>query len=293
MNTRPCCLTHDSAHQHGFSSPPPPPALQVLSVDDDPVNQMVIQAMLGKAGFKVLKAADGQKALDLLEVRGCGRALSCALPLLCCAAGPSRKRCYLLGSILPALHLPAAWSAHCMRRCTSAHGPVMRANTEHLSLNQRRVRQHKPMRPRTACACCCAVTPCTFSMCPAGRPALAATYEFAEPFTPLPLCCKCVFLMPTQPTPAAASLSFLQESLRQGDPPHVMLLDVMMPGLSGWVQTESGKEWNQALLTWVEGASWVLRAICVTCGPLAGCAALRCHVPTPLETPRAHDGAQP
>jgi DNA-binding response OmpR family regulator len=40
---------------------------QVLSVDDDPVNQMVIQAMLGKAGFKVLKAADGQKALDLLE----------------------------------------------------------------------------------------------------------------------------------------------------------------------------------------------------------------------------------
>lgn len=38
-------------------------------MDDDPVNQMVIQAMLGKAGFKVLKAADGQKALDLLEVR--------------------------------------------------------------------------------------------------------------------------------------------------------------------------------------------------------------------------------
>ena len=37
-------------------------------MDDDPVNQMVIQAMLGKAGFKVLKAADGQKALDLLEV---------------------------------------------------------------------------------------------------------------------------------------------------------------------------------------------------------------------------------
>ncbi|PRW60699.1 hybrid sensor histidine kinase response regulator [Chlorella sorokiniana] len=41
--------------------------VKVLSVDDDPVNQMVIQAMLGKAGFKVLKAADGQKALDLLE----------------------------------------------------------------------------------------------------------------------------------------------------------------------------------------------------------------------------------
>ena len=37
-------------------------------MDDDPVNQMVIQTMLSKAGFKVLKAADGQKALDMLEV---------------------------------------------------------------------------------------------------------------------------------------------------------------------------------------------------------------------------------
>ncbi len=46
--------------------------LQVLSVDDDPVNQMVVQAMLSKAGFKVLQAPDGQKALDMLEVRmGC------------------------------------------------------------------------------------------------------------------------------------------------------------------------------------------------------------------------------
>ena len=43
-------------------------AWQVLSVDDDPVNQMVIQTMLSKAGFKVLKAADGQKALDMLDV---------------------------------------------------------------------------------------------------------------------------------------------------------------------------------------------------------------------------------
>ena len=39
-------------------------------MDDDPVNQMVIQTMLSKAGFKVLKAADGQKALDMLEVGG-------------------------------------------------------------------------------------------------------------------------------------------------------------------------------------------------------------------------------
>ncbi|PSC67347.1 Non-motile and phage-resistance [Micractinium conductrix] len=41
--------------------------IKVLSVDDDPVNQMVIQTMLSKAGFKVLKAADGQKALDMLD----------------------------------------------------------------------------------------------------------------------------------------------------------------------------------------------------------------------------------
>ena len=39
----------------------------VLSVDDDPINQMVIQAMLRRAGFKVLRAGDGRKALDLLQ----------------------------------------------------------------------------------------------------------------------------------------------------------------------------------------------------------------------------------
>lgn len=38
------------------------------SVDDDPVNQMVIQRMLSKAGFRVVKAADGDKALDLVGV---------------------------------------------------------------------------------------------------------------------------------------------------------------------------------------------------------------------------------
>jgi hypothetical protein len=41
---------------------------QVLSVDDDPVNQMVVQNTLTKAGLAVLKAADGQKALDMLQV---------------------------------------------------------------------------------------------------------------------------------------------------------------------------------------------------------------------------------
>lgn len=41
--------------------------VHVLSVDDDPVNQMVVQTMLRRAGFKVSKAADGYKALDMLS----------------------------------------------------------------------------------------------------------------------------------------------------------------------------------------------------------------------------------
>ena len=41
--------------------------IRVLSVDDDPVNQMVIQTMLKRAGFKVSKASDGNKALEILE----------------------------------------------------------------------------------------------------------------------------------------------------------------------------------------------------------------------------------
>lgn len=41
--------------------------ISILSVDDDPVNQMVIQKMLTKAGFRVLKAGDGQKALELVD----------------------------------------------------------------------------------------------------------------------------------------------------------------------------------------------------------------------------------
>ena len=41
-------------------------AVTVLSVDDDPINQMVIQAMLRRAGFKVVTASDGHKALEML-----------------------------------------------------------------------------------------------------------------------------------------------------------------------------------------------------------------------------------
>ncbi len=41
-------------------------AVTILSVDDDPINQMVIQAMLRRGGFKVVTAGDGIKALELL-----------------------------------------------------------------------------------------------------------------------------------------------------------------------------------------------------------------------------------
>lgn len=41
-------------------------AVTILSVDDDPINQMVIQAMLRRGGFKVVTAGDGMKALELL-----------------------------------------------------------------------------------------------------------------------------------------------------------------------------------------------------------------------------------
>jgi signal transduction histidine kinase/CheY-like chemotaxis protein len=40
---------------------------KILSVDDDPVNQMVVQAMLKNRGFDVITSADGERALDLLD----------------------------------------------------------------------------------------------------------------------------------------------------------------------------------------------------------------------------------
>ncbi|GAX76781.1 hypothetical protein CEUSTIGMA_g4227.t1 [Chlamydomonas eustigma] len=47
----------------GSSSSP----LRVLSVDDDPVNQMVVQNLLEPEGYEILQAMDGQEALDLLK----------------------------------------------------------------------------------------------------------------------------------------------------------------------------------------------------------------------------------
>ncbi|KAI8110072.1 hypothetical protein M9435_001752 [Picochlorum sp. BPE23] len=40
---------------------------RILSVDDDPVNQMVVQAMLKNKGFEVSTAADGERALEMIE----------------------------------------------------------------------------------------------------------------------------------------------------------------------------------------------------------------------------------
>ncbi len=41
-------------------------ASQVLSVDDDPVNQMVIQNLLEPEGYDVCQAMDGQECLEKL-----------------------------------------------------------------------------------------------------------------------------------------------------------------------------------------------------------------------------------
>ena len=45
----------------------PEKVIKVLSVDDDPVNQMVVYAMLKNKGFEVSSAADGERALDMIE----------------------------------------------------------------------------------------------------------------------------------------------------------------------------------------------------------------------------------
>lgn len=39
---------------------------RVLSVDDDPINQMVVQNLLAPAGYEVIQAMDGAEALQIL-----------------------------------------------------------------------------------------------------------------------------------------------------------------------------------------------------------------------------------
>ena len=130
---------------------PPLPPRQVLSVDDDPINQMVIQTMLSKAGFKVLKAADGQKALDMLEV----------------GAGRGHGRGYCWGSAADLVQGATGSLGTGFSRCMLEYN-ISRSMHTHGSMSV---------------------------------------------------------------LPAAALL--LQDSLDHGSPPHIMLLDVMMPGLSG------------------------------------------------------------
>lgn len=51
----------------------------ILCVDDEPLNQTLLEAVLGAHGYETLAADDGQKALDLLAtvatspptMRGC------------------------------------------------------------------------------------------------------------------------------------------------------------------------------------------------------------------------------
>lgn len=38
----------------------------MLSVDDDPINQMVVQNLLAPAGYEVIQAMDGAEALQIL-----------------------------------------------------------------------------------------------------------------------------------------------------------------------------------------------------------------------------------
>jgi len=51
----------------GISSKPSAGPVRVLSVDDDPINQLVIQNLLVPEGFEIFQAMDGQEALDMLE----------------------------------------------------------------------------------------------------------------------------------------------------------------------------------------------------------------------------------
>jgi CheY-like chemotaxis protein len=43
--------------------------VEVLSVDDEPVNQMVVENLLQPHGYKVIAAMDGFEALDILKGR--------------------------------------------------------------------------------------------------------------------------------------------------------------------------------------------------------------------------------
>ena len=43
--------------------------LEIMSVDDEPTNQVVVAAMLKKRNYRLVKAMDGQECLDILHER--------------------------------------------------------------------------------------------------------------------------------------------------------------------------------------------------------------------------------
>jgi CheY-like chemotaxis protein len=58
-----------------------PPDLKVMLVEDDPVNQVVMEAVLRDLGVQVVTAGSGEQALDLLEQRAVDLVLmDCHLP---------------------------------------------------------------------------------------------------------------------------------------------------------------------------------------------------------------------
>jgi CheY-like chemotaxis protein len=58
-----------------------PADLKVLLVEDDPVNQIVMEAVLRDLGVQVLTAGSGEDALDLMEERGVDLVLmDCHMP---------------------------------------------------------------------------------------------------------------------------------------------------------------------------------------------------------------------
>ena len=58
-----------------------PAGLTVLLVEDDPVNQIVMEAVLRDLGVQVLTADGGEQALDLLEQRAVDLVLmDCHMP---------------------------------------------------------------------------------------------------------------------------------------------------------------------------------------------------------------------
>ena len=161
---------------------PPPPPHSPPNADDDPVNQMVVQTMLTKAGFQVLKAADGEKVgvWPSLGRSWWGRG--------CVGREPVGQQVGGEAVCMPGARHPEPAYSGC-RPMPPAH--CLRLLTAHTLLCHHR-------HPSS----CHLATPSTTH-----APAAAALLLQA--------------------------LDMLGESVERSSPPDIMLLDVMMPGLSG------------------------------------------------------------